>query len=81
MENNTEKSFSQIGCAINDHGFYGLFCSKSKKRQQGNNSSEKMCACEAAQLMRMMPSQKYFILGFDDMYNYFSKMKLVSKES
>ena len=54
-ENKTEKSFSPIGCPINDHGLYGLFCSKSETRRKDNNGGgRKTWAYEAAQLTRSL---------------------------
>ena len=53
--NKTEKSFSPIGCSINDHGLYsliGLFCYKSETRRQDDNSGGKPWGYEAAQLTR-----------------------------
>ena len=55
QKNMTEKSFSPIGCAINDHGLYGLFCSKSETRQQDDNScGGKTWGYEAASLRRSL---------------------------
>ena len=53
----TEKSLSPIGSTINDHGLwdlYGLFCSKSKARQQDYNSCRNTWGYEAAQLTRSL---------------------------
>ena len=38
----------------NDHGLYGLFCSKSETRRQDDNGSRKIWTYEAAQLTRIL---------------------------
>jgi len=39
IKNKTEKSFSPIGCSINDQGLYGLYYSKSETRRQEDKTT------------------------------------------